>query len=530
MVTENRAKVASLVREAKAELQKGNRDEAFIILRKALSMDPGSSAVTEAILAIEKELMFEKEKAREREAESARAADEDAARVAAAARAAAKARAPAEPSPPPPQDTASKEPAASPQVRVSRETPSSAPAQPRMSREAPSPEPVRTRVVREAPAAEQPRPERAAQPARPDQTGAVREAQPREQARPRVDAKPSEAAASKPEPSLRRTSEDAGDRAPSRSFDPRKPLVTPPAEHAKPIEVGPVEEAPRTKPRPEPALSTPKPSPTVSRPATGHSSRSIAKQAVPGESPPPAPTRKAEVPGAEPASSRVSEAPRHVPAAAGRVDRPSSNGERNSVPVPPSIKEYFDSAERALAEGDEAGAVGFLKKARAEAPEDPEVRGRIALLQRRMKAGNLVRMGERKLASGSVSEALAAAKEAFALLPQAPGLTELVASLEKTPVPGTGRAASEDQPSAVPSAARRATPARAQSGDRGDAPARAQSGEGAEDYIRKVREQIALNALPNAAAIAAEGFARFPDNELLFTFTDKFRRMRLLPR
>lgn len=198
------------------------------------------------------------------------------------------------------------------------------------------------------------------------------------------------------------------------------------------------------------------------------------------------------------------------------------------MPVPPSIKEYFDSAERALAEGDEAGAVGFLKKARAEAPDDPEVRGRIALLQRRMKAGNLVRMGERKLASGSASEALAAAKEAFALLPQAPGLTELVAALEKTP--GTGRASAVDQPSAVPAAARRATPARAQPSDRGNAPARAQSGEGAEDYIRKVREQIALNALPNAAAIAAEGLARFPDNELLFTFTDKFRRMRLLPR
>jgi len=54
VATENKAKVASLVREAKAELQKGNRDEAFTILRKALSMDSGRSAVTDAILAIEK--------------------------------------------------------------------------------------------------------------------------------------------------------------------------------------------------------------------------------------------------------------------------------------------------------------------------------------------------------------------------------------------------------------------------------------------------------------------------------------------
>jgi len=516
VATENKAKVASLVREAKAELQKGNRDEAFTILRKALSMDSGRSAVTDAILAIEKELMSEKEKVVEKEPEAAGAE--------APARAAARTRAPAESSPSRPQTAAPREPAASPQTRVTRETPSAPPAQPRVTREAPPYESGRTRIDGEAPTVERSRPEKAAQPSRPARTETAREAQPVEQPRPRAHAESSEATRSRPEPSPRRISAEAGEPVVRRTFDPSTPLVTPVLEHAEPIEIGPVEETVRAKPRPQPS-STAKTPAAGSRTATRRTSRSIARQAVPGELPDPAPRGRARASDAASASARESETIGHMPAA-GRVRRPSPTGERNSVPLPPSIKDYFDSAERALAEGDEAGAVGFLRKARAEAPEDPEVRGRVALMQRRIKAANLIRMGERRLASGSASEALAAAKEAFALLPQAPGLDELVAALEKAPASGTGRGKADDRPSAVKSSARSS----AGEQQSGDAPTKAPGGDGAEEYIRKIREQIALNALPNAAAIAAEGLARFPDNELLFTFTDKFRRMRLLPK
>jgi len=512
VATENKAKVASLVREAKAELQKGNRDEAFTILRKALSMDSGRSAVTDAILAIEKELMSEKEKVVEKEPEAAGAE--------APARAAPKTRATVD-SPGRPQTAAPREPAASPKVRVSREAP---PAQPRVTGEAPPYESGRTRIDGEAPTVERSRPEKAAQPSRPARTETAREAQPGEQPRSRAYAESSEATRSRPEPSPRRTSAEAGEPVVRRTFDPSTPLVTPVLEHAEPIEIGPVEETVRAKPRPQPS-STAKTPAAGSRTATRRTSRSIARQAVPGELPDPAPRGRARASDAASASARESETIGHMPAA-GRVRRPSPTGERNSVPLPPSIKDYFDSAERALAEGDEAGAVGFLRKARAEAPEDPEVRGRVALMQRRIKAANLIRMGERRLASGSASEALAAAKEAFALLPQAPGLDELVAALEKAPASGTGRGKADVRPSVVQSSARSS----AGEQQSGDAPTKAPGGDGAEEYIRKIREQIALNALPNAAAIAAEGLARFPDNELLFTFTDKFRRMRLLPK
>ena len=181
------------------------------------------------------------------------------------------------------------------------------------------------------------------------------------------------------------------------------------------------------------------------------------------------------------------------------------------MPVPQNVMEFFDSAERALAAGDEAGAVGFLKKAKAGAPDDPEVKARIGALQRRMKAENLVRMGVRRLAAGSPQEAFASAREAFALMPQASGLEDLIAALEKSPSQGTAsHARAQSAAQAAPTASRPALQ------------------DGADEYIRKVREQISLNALPNAAAIAAEGLERYPDSELLFTFVDKFRRMRLL--
>jgi hypothetical protein len=266
----------------------------------------------------------------------------------------------------------------------------------------------------------------------------------------------------------------------------KRPLVRPEEGSTRPLVTPPVLED-------EQALVTPAP-PT--RPATGHVSKSLVRQAVPGDAPAPAPVRKAAA----------------VPSA----------GERISVPDPHNVKDFFEMAEEALSSGDEAGAVGFLKKAKAEAPDDPEVRSRIMNLQRRIKAGNLVRIGQRKLAAGSAAEAFAAAKEAFALMPQAPGLEDLVAALEK---PGGGR---EGSGGSAPHAAAQTRPRPAQ--QKAQHGGRTAGGDTADDYVRKVREQIQLSALPAAAATAAEGLAANPGNELLLTFVDKFSRMGLLPR
>ncbi len=501
-------------------------------------MDPGSSAVTEAIIAIEKELIQGKEKAAEA-ARKALPAEE--------APAPARRDTPAQPAPtrretPAPVQTRREAPAqpapakreAPAPVQTRREAPEQpapvrreAPAPVQTRREAPAqpapakretPAPVQTR--REAP--EQPAPVKREAPApvqtrreAPEQPAPVRRETPAPvQTRREAPEQPAPVKREAPAPVLtrreapvqptpaRRESMAVPDARPARVAEPVKAQRENPEssvpERKRPV-AGPSENSTRPLVTPpiledEQALVTPAP-PT--RPATGHVSKSLVRQAVPGDAPAPAPVRKAAA----------------VPSA----------GERISVPDPHNVKNFFEMAEEALSSGDEAGAVGFLKKAKAEAPDDPEVRSRIMNLQRRIKAGNLVRIGQRKLAAGSAAEAFASAKEAFALMPQAPGLEDLVAALEK---PGGGRAGTGGSAAPHATAQTRTRPAQ-QTAQHGG---RTAGGDTAEDYVRKVREQIQLSALPAAAAIAAEGLAANPGNELLLTFVDKFSRMGLLPR
>jgi hypothetical protein len=197
------------------------------------------------------------------------------------------------------------------------------------------------------------------------------------------------------------------------------------------------------------------------------------------------------------------------------------------MPVELTVQSLFEASESALAAGDEAGALNHLKKARELSPEDPEVASRIKALQRRIKAENLVQITRRKIAEGSMAEALAGAREAFSLWPQVPGLEELVAALEGNQSPGTaGQAPARPQTAGKPAAAKSSPAARPaqQSQDRKG------SDQSADDFVQRVREQIQMSAFPAAAQIAAEGLKRFPGHELLTTFVEKFSRMGLLPK
>jgi hypothetical protein len=197
------------------------------------------------------------------------------------------------------------------------------------------------------------------------------------------------------------------------------------------------------------------------------------------------------------------------------------------MPVELTVQSLFEASESALAAGDEAGAMNHLKKARELSPENPEVASRIKALQRRIKAENLVQITRRKIAEGSMAEALAGAREAFSLWPQVPGLEELVAALEGSQSPGSERKGAARQQAAPRTAtAKPSTAARPVQ----QAPERKGSEQSADDYVQRVREQIQMSAFPTAAQIAAEGLKRFPGHELLTTFVEKFSRMGLLPK
>ena len=385
-MSENKARVAALVRQARDEMRAGNRDEALNLLKKAIAMDPGSTAVTEAVIEIEKEMA-----------------------AAAAAR---------------PQKP---------------EVPVKAPVQAKTAQAGPQ----------QAPAQKPPE-------AKPQQAPAQKP----------PEAKPQQAPAQKPP-------------------------------EARPQQA-PAQKPPEAKPQPAPSSSLPREKPERAVPAGG----------------------------------RTAGAPLQAPPSASREDL---------------LKALFASSDKAMAAGDEAGAITALRKARELAPDSQEAAARLRNLQKQFKARTLAGVAKRKLSQGAPAEALAKLKEAFELWPATEGLDALLdaleaeaARLEKASEPASkpsreipaekpveetkarhsvGRAADEEQtPRPVrPAPAPRSVPQRS-------------ANLSADDYVRRVREQIQMSAFPAAAEIAAEGLSRFPDNVLLRTFVEKFSRMGLLPK
>ncbi|NLP05700.1 hypothetical protein GX411_07095 [Candidatus Fermentibacteria bacterium] len=394
-MSENKARVAALVRQARDEMRAGNRDEALNLLKKAISMDPGSTAVTEAVIEIEKEM------------------------AAAAA-------------------------SAGPQKQEA---------------------PVKSSV--QAKPAPQPTPAQKAPEVKPQPTPAQK------------------APEAKPQPT------------PAQKAPEAKPQPTP------------AQKAPEVKPQPTPAQKAPeaKPQPATARP-------------VPGERP----EKTVRAGGG------TAVAPPQSPPSASREDL---------------LKALFASSDKAMAAGDEAGAITALRKARELAPDSQEAVSRLRNLQKLLKARTLVGVARRKLSEGAPAEALAKLKEAFELWPATEGLGALLdaleaeaARMEKTAKPASKPSGEKQgdevgtEPRPHPEAGR---PVQAEKTPRPVQPAprrvpQRSASLSADDYVRRVREQIQMSAFPAAAEIAAEGLARFPDNVLLKTFVEKFSRMGLLPK
>jgi len=421
-VSETRTRVSALVRQAKTELHAGNREEALTLLKKAMAIDPGSSAVTDAILEMEKE-------------------------SAAAAKLAQI----------PPQ-----RPQQQPQARpASTTTPTNSAPEP--AREAPAeqlrpaPKPVSQKVTARSPES-------------------VREPEARTSATQKAAAKP------------------AQQQAPA-----ARPAPAPPSAARQVVPGQP---------------STKQASPRPSAPGPEARQSSVAKQAVPQASIPKATPAPGALPGqqAQPAGKALEQR------TAAAAPEPRTPERKREADLEDNLKELYDASEKALQAGDEAGAMGFLRKARELAPDKTEATQKIRVLQRRVKAGSMVGLAARKAAEKNFTEAVATAKEAFALWPQVPGLSELLDSLE-TPDADAGKEVARKPERQEKPKQQGQTRVPAQGPDAG-----------ADEYVRRVREQIQLSAIPTAAEIAAEGLEKYPGHELLSTFVEKFGRMGLLKR
>jgi len=119
-------------------------------------------------------------------------------------------------------------------------------------------------------------------------------------------------------------------------------------------------------------------------------------------------------------------------------EMPGDNSDHQSVErnnadnMDPKLEKAFTLSDEALAAGNSAKALAYLKKALQLFPDEPEVEERIDILKNRIRAGNLVQIGLQKLAEGDSQKAVAASRKAFALTPDATGLADLIARIESS--------------------------------------------------------------------------------------------------
>jgi len=166
------------------------------------------------------------------------------------------------------------------------------------------------------------------------------------------------------------------------------------------------------------------------------------------------------------------------------------------------LQTLLDTTAEAMRSGDDARAVKALKQARAMAPEDERVLELTERYKASRKARKAITLSRKALADGSPRKATAYARKAFQLYPDAPGLDELLEEIESS---GGG--------SRAPKKTSKTSP---------------QSGGEADTYVQKIREKIQISSFPEAAKLTQEAIAKYPDNELLRTFDEKFKKMGLI--
>jgi tetratricopeptide (TPR) repeat protein len=465
----NRSRVEDLVQQARCELGSGNRTNALGLLKRALSIDPDGDAITQTILAIEKDLV-----GRPRSTDGASSGE------------------PASKSSPAPAATDRK-----------TDKPS-----PRPSTEAAKP------AVKPAPAPTPGAEEQAGKPVRKVETAAGRlEAKPARELSEKPQQKPASAMerpAAKPSPSHAAVSEKPEvkplQKAEATAERPAvSPATKPSAETERPA-VRPATKSsaetdkPAAKPVPKPvaerekqaARPPQKAAEAAERPSAKPSSTPAARETaargkVPGESPPERRRALAAVKesagGSEPQKRRES------------VAKGGDDGAKKRL-----IEEIFALSESALKAGDDTGALECLKRAEVLSPENPEVQERMAYLRKSLKAKIMIKTGYSRLAEENFVEAVTSARKAFDLSPDVDGLEAFITEIE-----ACSRDSEEEE-----------SPSSAEYDD-------------AEVWVSRIRSRIQEGAFPLAAELAARASAIYPDHELIRTFVERFTKMKLLP-
>lgn len=167
-----------------------------------------------------------------------------------------------------------------------------------------------------------------------------------------------------------------------------------------------------------------------------------------------------------------------------------------------NLSKLFDASDSAFEIGDQAKAVAYLKKARRLDPNNPEIDERVNTLKLKIKSLSIVTIARKKFQAGDIKGAVASARQAFNMMPQALGLTELVKDLEIQEQVASSAVETDSTP-----------------------PAEIESDS---TYIKEIRRLVQDNSLEKAADLAWRSHLNNTDDRLLSEFVNKFRKLGLI--
>lgn len=184
--------------------------------------------------------------------------------------------------------------------------------------------------------------------------------------------------------------------------------------------------------------------------------------------------------------------------------------------IDPKIEKALDLSEQCRRSGDNSKALAYLKKAKAMFPDSQLVEERLATLTTCLQAETFINAARKRMEQGEMQKAVAAARQAFRVLPDAPGLSELLSDLE---------AVSRNAPALQFEGEYRHDIDLEDGEDLGDYD---ETPDSVDDLIERIRQLVRDDRWDEAAILVEQGVSDFPDNELLETFKVKFKRLGFL--
>ena len=173
-----------------------------------------------------------------------------------------------------------------------------------------------------------------------------------------------------------------------------------------------------------------------------------------------------------------------------------------SMPSEDQLTKLFEASDREYDNGNHQKAIAYLKRARKLNSDNPEVQSRIDILKTKIKSSNLIQIARKRLALGETSRAISLVRQAFNMRPDSAGLDELLSDLENTSETSSPTSEVSDSKETQSSAS--------------------------DEYISRIRQLVQNNSLEEAAMVAEEAFAIFPDDKLVVEFVDNFKKLGLL--